>query len=91
MTGSNDKDAASKPEGVERRTRPYLRDIFERAYEVACPLLDPEQNLHTTGSVHFLRVVLHDKFPELHQQDVAILSVAIERVFVERNKKEIPQ
>ena len=87
MTELNDKEAAAKPDGVERRTRPYLRDIFELAYEVACPLLDPEQNLHTTGSVHFLRVVLHDKFPELHQQDVAILSVAIERVFNERNKK----
>lgn len=89
MTGSNDKEAAPKPEGAERRTRPYLREIFERAYEIACPLLDP--NLRTTGSVHFLRVVLHDNFPELHQQDVAILSVAIERVFIERNKIDMPQ
>jgi hypothetical protein len=87
VTGPNDKEATTGNEGVERRTRPYLRDIFERAYEVACPLLDPEQNLHTTGSVHFLRVVLHDNFPELHQQDVAILSVAIERVFNERSKR----
>jgi hypothetical protein len=87
MAGSNDKEAATGHEGAERRTHPYLRDVFERAYAVACPLLDPEQNLHTTGSVHFLRVVLHDNFPELHPQDVAILSVAIERVFIERNKK----
>jgi hypothetical protein len=78
VTGPNDKEATTGNEGVERRTRPYLRDIFERAYEVACPLLDPEQNLHTTGS---------DNFPELHQQDVAILSVAIERVFNERSKR----
>ncbi len=87
MTESNGKDAAAGKGRVERRTRPYLRDIFERAYSVAYPLLDPEQNLHTTGSVHFLRVVLRDNFPELHPQDVAILSVAIERVFIERNKK----
>jgi hypothetical protein len=86
VTESNDKDDATGHDGVERRTRQHLRDIFEQAYLVAYPLLDPKQNLHTTGSAHFLRVVLHDTFPELHLQDVSILSVAIERVFRERNK-----
>lgn len=86
MAVSNDKDAANRHDGVERRTNPHLREVFEHAYEVALPLLDPKQNLHSGGSVHFLRVVLHDAFPDLHQQDVAILSVSIERVFRERSK-----
>jgi len=86
VTGPNEKDAATPLAGTERRTNPHLRELFERAYEIAFPLLDPRQNLHTTGSAHFLRVALHDAFPELHQQDIAILSVAIERVFHERNK-----
>jgi hypothetical protein len=82
MNGSNERD------GTERRTRQHLRDIFEQAYLISCPLLDPKQNLHTTGSAHFLRVVLHDAFPDLHQQDIAILSVSIERVFRERSKAD---
>lgn len=86
MTSSNEQNAVTQHTGAERRSNPYMRSIFERAYEIAFPLLDPKQNLRTTGSAHFLRVVLHDAFPELHQQDIAILSVAIERVFRERNK-----
>lgn len=86
MTSSDGTDAATQPAETERRTRFHLRDKFERAYEVALPLLDSKQSLHTTGPAHFLRVALHDAFPELHQQDIAILSVAVERVFRERNR-----
>lgn len=88
MTGSNDKDAATLRDGTERRTRPHLRDVFEHAYRVACPVLDSSQSLSNAGSAHFLRVVLHDYFPELQLQDIAILSVSIERVFRERSKAE---
>jgi hypothetical protein len=51
-------------------------------------MLDSQQTLSNAGSAHFLRVVLHDAFPELHMQDIAILSVAIERVYIERNKEK---
>ncbi|HLP98838.1 MAG TPA: hypothetical protein VK149_10365 [Sideroxyarcus sp.] len=73
---------------VERRTRYHLREIFDQAYEAVLPMLDPEQGIHPAGSQHFIRIVLHDKFPDLHQQDIAILSVSIERVFRERSKPE---
>jgi hypothetical protein len=88
MTGSNEKDAAVPHNGSERRTRPHLRDIFEQAYIVAYPVLDSAQESHTGGPAHFLRVVLHDAFPDLHLQDVAILCVSIERVYRERSKTE---
>jgi hypothetical protein len=48
-------------------------------------MLDSQQ---TAGSAHFLRVVLHDAFPDLHPQDISILSVAIERVYRERSKAD---
>jgi hypothetical protein len=86
MNGSNDKDAAAEYDGTERRTRQHLRDIFEQAYCIAYPLLDTKQHFHITGSAHFLHVVLYDAFPNLHKQDVAILSASIERVFRERTK-----
>ena len=85
VTGSNEKEAAAKHDGTERRTHPHIREIFEQAYQVACPMLDPQQ---TAGSAHFLRVVLHDAFPDLHPQDISILSVAIERVYRERSKSD---
>lgn len=83
MNGSGDKEASARHDGEERRTRPHLREVFEQAYLVAYPMLDSQQ---TTGSAHFLRIVLHDAFPDLHLQDISILSVAIERVYRERNK-----
>lgn len=86
MTSSNDKDAETRHDGTERRTSQHLRDVFEHAYRVAHPLLDSSQTLRNAGSAHFLRVVLHEAFPELHPQDIAILSVSIERVFRERSR-----
>ena len=88
MTGSNDNTGAARLDGTERRARPHLREIFEQAYRVAYPLLDSTESTNRNGSAHFLRVVLHDAFPDLHLQDVAILSVSIERVYRERSKTE---
>jgi hypothetical protein len=85
MNGSSDKEAAARHDGTERRARPHLREVFEQAYLVAYPMLNSQQ---TAGSAHFLRVVLHDAFPDLHLQDISILSVAIERVYRERSKAE---
>lgn len=88
VTASNDKEAAARHDGTERRTRPHLREIFDQAYRIACPMLDSQQTPNNAGSAHFLRVVLHDAFPDLHMQDIAILSVAIERVYFERSKEK---
>lgn len=85
VTGSNDKQAAANYNGADRRTNPHIREMFEEAYRVAYPMLSSEQS---AGSTHFLRVVLHDSFPQLHLQDIAILCVAIERVYRERSKVE---
>jgi hypothetical protein len=87
MTVSSDKSAAPFQGGIERRNQPHLREIFEQVYRVAYPLLDSSEDSHNGTPVHFLRVVIHDSFPDLHLQDVAILSVAIERVYRERSKE----
>ncbi|OIR18200.1 hypothetical protein GALL_15270 [mine drainage metagenome] len=86
MTGSNGKDGAIRNEGTERRSNLHLRDLFEYAYRIACPLLESGQTVSNAGSAHFLRVVLHDSFPDLHPQDIAILSVSVECVFRQRSK-----
>lgn len=85
MNVSNDPGAPSSHSGVERRTNHQLREIFDQAYRIATPLLDP----NLSGSTHFLRITLHDAFPHLHQQDIAILCVAVERVHRERNRTQV--
>lgn len=80
--------ASSFVDVSERRTRPDLRAIFENAYRVVFPLLDPKQNPSLGNPTHFVRIVLRESFPDLHQQDISILSVAVERVFRERSKSE---
>lgn len=82
MNVSNDSGAPSPSGGVERRTNHHLREIFDQAYRIATPLLDP----NVSSTTHFLRITLHDAFPHLHQQDISILCVAIERVHRERSK-----
>ncbi len=91
MTGPNDKDVSGGYGGTERRTNPHLREVFDRAYEIALPILDPQQGVSASGAAHFLRIVLHDAFPHLHQQDLAILCVALQRVFRERNRTATPE
>ncbi len=75
-------------DGIERRTHNHLRDIFDRAYEVAFPLLHSMMDRESGGSVHFLHVSLHEEFPKLHKQDIALLSATLQCVFRERNKAE---
>ncbi|MBI4808393.1 MAG: hypothetical protein HY799_05565 [Nitrosomonadales bacterium] len=86
MAGPNENNAAPANGAIERRTHHHLREIFEHAYLLASPLLDSAQNPNASGSAHFVRVVLHDAFPNLHLQDISILSVSIERVYRERSK-----
>lgn len=77
-----DASSADSTPGSERRVHHHLREIFDRAYDLAAPMFDGD----VTSTAHFLRITLHDAFPELHQQDVSILCVAIERTYRERKK-----
>jgi len=70
----------------ERRTYYHLRDIFEQAYDVALPFIDPTQGWGGRPLVRHAYPALHETFPQLTEQDIAILVPALERVFHERKK-----
>jgi hypothetical protein len=76
-------------DGADRRKQPHLREIVDKAYQTVYPLLDSNKETLESGSSHFIRVELHDAFPNLHPQDVAILSVSIMRVFREQHRPGI--
>ena len=72
--------------GEERRSNTNLRDIFEDACSVTAPLLDLQ--LRGGGELLILSAihVLHDHFPDLSQQDMAILFASVKRFHIENSK-----
>ncbi len=70
----------------ERRQYHHLREIFEDAYIIALPFLDPKQGLGGIPMVRHAYIRLREEYPELSQQEIAILVPALERVFAERKK-----
>lgn len=72
--------------GQNRRVNGYIRDIFEDAYVLALPFIDPGQGLNGRAMVRHAYPALKEAFPRLATQDLAILVPALERVFRERSK-----
>lgn len=70
----------------ERREYPYLRQIFEEAYLIALPFIDPKQGWGGQAMTRHAYPALQEAFPKLALQDLAILVPALERVFKERNR-----
>lgn len=80
-------NTTSSPENSdERRRHLHLRDIFEDAYTFCLPFIDPKQGWGNQAMTRHAYVALHEKYPELTLQEVAILVPALVRVFGERSK-----
>lgn len=72
-------------EGQERRSAPELRAIFEQAYGLIEPFLDPNNAWAGQSMQHLALRTLCDSFPQLSLDQAHILVVAATRVFKERN------
>lgn len=75
---------AENPEN--RRQHHHLREIFEEAYKIALPFIDPKQGWSGQAMTRHAYPALQEAFPAMAMQDLAILVPALERVFKERNK-----
>lgn len=71
---------------AERRQHLYLREIFEEAYRISLPFLDPGQGFRGVSFEHHVFVVLHEEYPVLTQYQLAVLVRALERIFHERRQ-----
>ncbi|MEQ1600174.1 MAG: hypothetical protein ABL885_00230 [Methylophilaceae bacterium] len=58
-----------------------MREIFEDAYIIALPYIDPARGVGGIALTHHAFVVLRESFPGLLAQDLPILIRAIESVF----------
>jgi hypothetical protein len=71
--------AGSVPHGEERRASPHLRVVFEHACQVTAPFFDPEKGWGGMSLSMYARQTLRETYPDLTQQDVAILFSAVQR------------
>jgi hypothetical protein len=70
----------------ERRVRLDLREIFDEAYEIALPFIDPVRGWGGIALRHHAFTALSEAFPALTPQDVAILVPALESAFSRRKR-----
>ncbi|HEY3326065.1 MAG TPA: hypothetical protein VGK14_02720 [Novimethylophilus sp.] len=84
----NDKDTPSGQAQADenRRVHVYVREIFEEAYALALPFIDPKQGWGGQPMTRHAYSALREAYPRLAGQDLAILVPALERVFRERSK-----
>lgn len=70
--------------GEERRSNPELRAIFEQAYVLIEPFLDPSHSWGGSAMEILALRSLRDHFPSLSASEAHILVVASVRVWRER-------
>jgi hypothetical protein len=70
----------------DRRQHHQIRDIFEEAYQIVLPFIDPKQGWGGQAMTRHAYPALMEAFPALTMQDLASFVPALERVFKERSK-----
>jgi hypothetical protein len=78
MGESSKTDVSGNYGGVERRVHHHLRVSFELACRITLPYLDKKQGFGGLPMKLSALRELHNCFPELTEQDVAILFSAVQ-------------
>jgi hypothetical protein len=63
----------------ERRARHNLRLIFDNACRITAPFFDPAQSWGGSSLTMYARQTLRETYPELTQQEIAILFSGVAR------------
>lgn len=74
-----DQTNVSPTYAEERRSSPHLRVVFEHACAITAPFFDPEKSWGGMSLTMYARQALREAYPELIQQDIAILFSAVQR------------
>lgn len=65
--------------GADSRIHHNLRPIFFRACQITAPFFDSKQSWGGSSLAMYARQTLREAFPELTQQEMAILFSAVQR------------
>lgn len=63
----------------DRRVQHNLRQIFDKACQITAPFFDPKQSWGGSSLTMYARQTLREEFPDLTQQETAILFSAVQR------------
>lgn len=74
-----DNPGFSAEVGSERRAQHDLRVIFDAACQVVAPFFDEKQSWAGSSLTMYARQALREAYPELSQQEVAILYSGVAR------------
>lgn len=72
-------DNSEAQSGDERRKHHNLREIFEAACQITEPFFDAKQSWEGQSATMYARQTLRDAYPELSQQETALLFSAVQR------------
>lgn len=78
--------AVEREPGKDRRVNLQMREIFEAAYKVVEPFMDPKQCWIGMPLGLYAHHTLRESFPELGAQGISILHSAVERVYCLRQQ-----
>lgn len=73
------RDGTDLPGGEDRRANPHLRARFDSACKLTAPFFDPAQGWGGQSLTMYARQALREAYPELTQQDTALLFAAVQR------------
>lgn len=83
-----DSNAGAGAGGIqERRTHHNLRQIFDAACRITAPFFDTKQGWGGSSLTMYARQALREAYPELTQQETAILFSGVQRFHRELSKK----
>lgn len=74
-------NTSNTPIHTERRQNPGLRALFEEAYALVAPYLDPQQSWGGVPLEHLAFRRLREAYPELSPQEAHLLICAFVRVY----------
>ena len=73
---------------TERRTNIHLRQVFEDACLITAPFFDSEPGMVGVSNLTmFARQTLHETYPDLTSQDLALLFAAVQGFHIARLKQ----
>ncbi|MBY0577399.1 MAG: hypothetical protein K2P67_12510 [Gallionellaceae bacterium] len=81
--GDSDQKEITPPN--DRRANLRLRAIFDDACRITASFFDPAQSWNGMHLTLYARKALHEAYPDLTQQDLALLFSAVQRFHMERN------
>jgi hypothetical protein len=76
---AGENGANTQTQGEDRRARSDMRGIFTDVCRITAPFFDPAHGWGSSSLTLYARQTVREAYPDLTQQDIAILLSAVQR------------